>query len=119
MGKYAYVYWSILFNVLGQLSIKWSMIKFGKVSLSAGNMHRIIEMFLKPYSILGLILYAISAVFWLAALSRVELSVAYPMLSIGYVLVFFLAGFLLGESMSIVKFGGIALIIAGIFMVTK
>jgi drug/metabolite transporter (DMT)-like permease len=69
--------------------------------------------------LLGLLCYAISLVFWLGALSRVELSRAYPMLSIGYIAVFIFSGPLLGESMSLLKLLGTLLVVGGLFLVMR
>ena len=56
---------------------------------------------------------------WLGALSRVPVSVAYPMLSIGYVVNAFAAAVLFGEALSVGKLAGIALICAGVFMLAR
>ena len=64
-------------------------------------------------------LYAISVVFWILALSRVDVSIAYPMLSIGYI-VSALAGWLLfSESVGPARVAGIVVIIAGVWLVAR
>ena len=67
----------------------------------------------------GLSCYGISVILWLGALSRVPVSVAYPMLSIGYVVNAFAASMLFGEALSVAKLAGIALICAGVFMLAR
>ena len=93
---------------------------FGEVNLNLGNfLSTVIQIFTRPFVILGLVLYAIGTIFWLTALSKVELSFAYPMLSLGYVLILFLSWILLGEKVSLIRFSGIALICLGLFLIVK
>ncbi len=108
----------VLMVVAGQFLIKFGVAKvgqFGSMKLSrflmgcATNLH----------IIAGIALYAISAVVWLALLSRVELSVAYPMLSLGYLLVVFVSWAFLGEAMTAWKIAGVLLISAGVWLVNR
>lgn len=73
----------------------------------------------EPHVLGGLACYALSVVVWLVALTRAPVSVAYPMLSIGYVVTALAAWQILGEAMSPLKLGGIGLIIVGVFMVAR
>jgi drug/metabolite transporter (DMT)-like permease len=63
--------------------------------------------------------YAASICVWLAALSKAPVSTAYPMLSLGYVVVAFASVLWLGETMSPAKVLGIALICAGVVLVSR
>ena len=67
----------------------------------------------------GMLCYAASICVWLAALSKAPVSTAYPMLSLGYVVVAFASVLWLGESMSMPKVLGIALICAGVVLVSR
>ena len=67
----------------------------------------------------GMLCYAASICVWLAALSKAPVSTAYPMLSLGYVVVAFASVLWLGESMSVPKVLGIALICAGVVLVSR
>lgn len=67
----------------------------------------------------GLSCYAVSVVVWIMALSRVEVSVAYPMLSIGYVVNALLAYWMFGEALATQKLIGIAVIIVGVVLVAR
>jgi multidrug transporter EmrE-like cation transporter len=68
---------------------------------------------------IGLGCYGVSVILWLGALSRVPVSVAYPMLSIGYVVNAFAAALLFGEALSAGKLAAIGLICAGVFMLAR
>jgi multidrug transporter EmrE-like cation transporter len=61
----------------------------------------------------------VSVVVWIMALSRVEVSIAYPMLSLGYVVNAVAAHYLFGESVSALRAGGIFVIIVGVVMVAR
>jgi drug/metabolite transporter (DMT)-like permease len=67
----------------------------------------------------ALLAYALSLAVWLVGLSRTPVSQAYPLLSVGYILTAVLAWFMLGETVSAQRWIGIAVIIAGVWLVTR
>ena len=67
----------------------------------------------------GMVCYGVSVCVWLAALSKAPVSTAYPMLSLGYVAVAAVSVLWLGESMGPAKVLGIALICAGVVLVSR
>lgn len=73
----------------------------------------------EPHIVGGLLCYVLSVAIWIAALARVEVSVAYPMLSIGYVVNALAAWILFGELLSAQKIVGILVIIVGVFLVAR
>jgi len=79
----------------------------------------VFKSFLSPFIILGLFLYLLSAVIWFMVLSEAELSIAYPTLSFGYILVLLIGYFFLGESLTIAKCLGVLLICSGIYMIFR
>ncbi|HEX9139041.1 MAG TPA: transporter, partial [Steroidobacteraceae bacterium] len=82
----ALVLTGVLLNAAAQLLLKAGARTLTGLSFTAGNALLIAERAILSVPILcGLLLYAISVVVWVLALSRVQVSVAYPMLSIGYV----------------------------------
>ena len=74
---------------------------------------------LEPHILGGLACYVISVVVWVIALSRVPVSIAYPMLSIGYVVNAIAAWYLLGEVLTPMRLAGIGIIIVGVFVVAR
>jgi multidrug transporter EmrE-like cation transporter len=68
---------------------------------------------------IGLSCYGVSVLLWLGALSRVPVSVAYPMLSAGYVVNAIAAAFLFGEALTVPKVVGILLVIAGVVVLAR
>jgi multidrug transporter EmrE-like cation transporter len=67
----------------------------------------------------GLACYGVSLLMWLAALSRLPVSVAYPMLSVGYVVNAAAAAFLYGEALTMQKVIGIALVSVGVIVLSR
>ncbi|MCK4558468.1 MAG: EamA family transporter [Calditrichia bacterium] len=119
MHGITYVLISVCFNVFGQYSMKQGMRKFGEVTFDNNILITVTKMFLLPNVLLGLLLYGVSTVFWLIALSKIELSVAYPMLSMGYILLMILSYFLLNESVTLYKIIGTLLIVAGVTLISR
>jgi multidrug transporter EmrE-like cation transporter len=67
----------------------------------------------------GLCCYVVSVVVWIVGLSRVDVSIAYPMLSLGYVLNAVAAWYLFGEVLSIQRLVGIGIILVGVFVLAR
>ena len=72
-----------------------------------------------PFIMAGMACYAVSLVVWIMGLSRVPVSVAYPMLSLGYVANAIVAYAWLGEQVSAARLVGIGIIIVGVYIVAR
>jgi drug/metabolite transporter (DMT)-like permease len=110
----------VLLNTFAQLLLKKGADVVGRFDFSvakvldAGLLYAI-----NPYVLGGLACYVVSVVVWLMALSRVEVSIAYPMLSLGFALNALLAWWLLGEAVTAQRIAGIAIIIVGVTIVAR
>jgi multidrug transporter EmrE-like cation transporter len=104
---------SVFLSSVGQI-----VLKYGAVKTESAN-HSLLISLINPTNIIGLALYGLSAVVWMLVLKRVELSYAYPMVSLGYVLVFIASYYLFGESLNFNRIIGLVLIMAGIFFVSR
>ena len=67
----------------------------------------------------GMLCYGVSLIVWIMGLSRVPVSIAYPLLSLGYVINAVMAHYLLGESVNLQRMVGISFIILGVFIVAR
>jgi multidrug transporter EmrE-like cation transporter len=119
-AAFALVITGVLLNAFAQLALKASVSDTGVINLdlqslfsSAGTLASNVWLWF------GLICYAISVVVWILALSRVDVSIAYPMLSIGYIVNAVLAWQLFGEPMSLGKVAGIGIIIVGVYVLAR
>lgn len=110
----------VLLNAAAQIFLKAGTNTIGVVSFSAdGWFGQALRVGTNPHIIGGMFCYAFSLVIWIMALSRVPVSIAYPMLSIGYVVSAVAAHFLFGETLGAGRWLGIGFIIAGVFLVSR
>jgi multidrug transporter EmrE-like cation transporter len=110
----------VLLNAAAQLLLKAGTNAVGQFEFSAQNIVPIgMRLAFEPHIAGGVACYVVSVVVWILGLSRVEVSIAYPMLSIGYVLNAVAAWYLFGESLTAQKLVGIAFIIMGVFLVAR
>lgn len=110
----------VLLNAAAQLLLKAGTNAIGAFAFSADNLVPVgIKVASNPFIVTGLGCYAVSVVVWIMALSRVEVSLAYPMLSIGYVVNAVAAWYLFGEALSAQRMIGIGTIIVGVFLVAR
>lgn len=106
---------SVTMTVFGQLLLKVGIKQIGTVDV--GELpSRLPTLMVNPYIVTGLIIYAISALLWLSALSRLDLSYAYPFISLGVVMVFFISFFLLEENLPPHRILGAAVVVLGLLL---
>ena len=110
----------VLLNAVAQLLLKAGTNAVGHFEFQAGNILPIgMKLALEPHILGGITCYVISLVVWIMGLSRVDVSIAYPMLSIGYVLNAVAAWYLFGEALSVMRLTGIGVIIVGVYIVSR
>ena len=110
----------VLLNACAQLLLKAGTNAVGHFEFQLGNLVPIgLKLGLEPHILGGLACYVVSLVVWIMGLSRVPVSVAYPMLSIGYVINAFVAWQWFGEELSAQKLAGIAFVVVGVFLVAR
>ncbi len=119
-AAFALVMTGVLLNAIAQLALKASVSDTGIINLdiqslltSAGSLASSLWLWL------GLICYAVSVVVWILALSRVDVSIAYPMLSIGYIVNAIAASQLFNEPMGMGKVIGIGIIMLGVYVLAR
>jgi len=118
MVNYLILAVSISLAVLGQLLMKKGMQIFGAFP-ARELLSKIIPMFLNPYVFFGFAAFGLSSVFWLVVLSRLDLSLVYPMVSVAYIAVAVLSWLFLGEQVSALRWVGISVICFGVFLISR
>ena len=118
MVNYLLLVISISLAITGQLLMKQGMMIFGKFPVKE-LMTRLIPMLFQPYVLAGLLCFGVSSVFWLVILSRIDLSYAYPMVSIGYIAVVLFSYFVFKENVSLIRWMGVITICAGVFLISR
>lgn len=110
----------VLLNAAAQLLLKAGTNSIGHFAFDRANILPIgWRLATEPHILGGLSCYVISVVVWIMALSRVPVSIAYPMLSIGYVVNAIAAWWLFGEAVTPIRLLGIGVIIIGVFIVAR
>ncbi len=119
-ASFALVLTGVVLNALAQSLLKLGTNRVGDLdfSLSAAWTTSVRILSEWPF-LLGFAAYGISLVVWIAALTRVPVTVAYPMLSIGYVINALIARYWLGETMSLGGWTGIVLIGLGVWLIAR
>ena len=110
----------VLLNAAAQLFLKAGTLRIGEFAFSVENIVPIgVRLATQPFIVAGVGCYVISLVVWILGLSRVPVSIAYPMLSIGYIVSAIAAWYLFGESLTAQKIVGIGFIVIGVYLVAK
>lgn len=110
----------VFLNAAAQLSLKQGMRTIGHFAFSLENIVPIgAKVIFNPFVFMGLLCYVFSVIVWLMALSRVEVSYAYPLLSVGYIVTAFAGQILFQEALGPVRWAGILVICLGVFLVTR
>jgi drug/metabolite transporter (DMT)-like permease len=111
---------NIIFNVIGQLLLKTGMNKLGNFKISLEALPPVfLKAFLSPYILLGLGCYVTGFLIWLIVLAKAEVSYAYPLISLGYVLTAIMGWWLLGENVTWLRLAGIMVTCFGVFMISQ
>jgi multidrug transporter EmrE-like cation transporter len=118
--SFSLVLLGVLLNAAAQLLLKAGTNAIGHFEFSGANLLPIgWKIATQPHIVTGLGCYVVSVAVWIMALSRVEVSIAYPMLSIGYVVNAVAAYFLFGEAVGAQRLAGIGIIIVGVYVVAR
>lgn len=115
---YVYVLGTILFTVYGQLILKWKINQM--VAFSTGYSNKIIflaNVLLQPSILSGLASAFIASLCWMMAMTKLNLSTAYPFMSVSFVAVIIVSNFLFNEPIGLLKIIGVAFIVGGICMI--
>ena len=118
--SFGFILTGVLLNAGAQLLLKAGTNSVGEFAFSRENLFPIgWRLASEPHIVAGLACYVISVAVWVLALSRVEVSIAYPMLSIGYVVNAIAAWYLFGEAVTPMRLCGIGIIVAGVCVVAR
>lgn len=111
----------VVFGAIGQISMKAGMKQVQQINSFSDllNPSAIMKIFSNIYIIGGLTLYTVSAFLWLGALSTLDVSSMYPMLSLAYVVTAIFAMTFLGEVVTLYRWGGIALVVIGCVLIVR
>ena len=120
LATFGLILTGVLLNAAAQLLLKAGVQPLGELSVDFANLLPTTARVLMQWPILaGLGCYVLSVGVWIVGLSRVEVSLAYPMLSLGYVVNALAAWWLFGEALGPMRWAGMMLILAGVLVMSR
>ncbi|MDD3320929.1 MAG: EamA family transporter [Paludibacter sp.] len=120
--RYLYIFATLFFTIYGQLILKW---RIGKLSFGLpetgiiDKFFALIRLIFDPFIFSGFISAFVASLFWMAAMTKFEITEAYPFMSLAPAIVFILGVWLLNETFTIGKVVGLVLIIVGTIVTVK
>ncbi len=120
LSTFTFILTGVLLNAAAQLLLKAGVNAVGAITIDRATLFATALRVLTQWPVLaGLTLYVVSVAVWIVGLSRVDVSIAYPMLSLGYVVNALAAWYLFGEIIGPLRVAGILLILAGVFLIAR
>lgn len=111
---YLYIVATIGFTVYGQLILKWRIAKFGPLPAdTVEKLKFLISLLFDPAIFSGFAAAFLASLAWMAAMTKFDLSHAYPFMSLNFVVVLLLSGWLLSEPLTFQRVLGVGLIVLG------
>ena len=120
--RYIYVFATLFFTVYGQMILKWRIMKLGFTIPDSGIVDKLLTLFklvIDPFILSGFLSAFIASLCWMAAMTKFQITEAYPFMSLAPAIVFILGIWLLGETFTIGKVVGLILIIVGLIVTVK
>lgn len=118
--KYLYILGTVVFTVYGQVIIKWRIGRYVPLPDQAvRKIFFLVKLLLDPFIFSGFASAFVASLFWMAALTKFELSFAYPFMSLSFVLVFIISILLFNDSVTLYKVAGLILIVLGIVISSR
>jgi multidrug transporter EmrE-like cation transporter len=115
--SYIYIALTIIFTVYGQIVIKWQASNAGPFPEDFNDKFLfLLRLVFNPWVLSGLAAAFLASLAWMAAMTKFDLSHAYPFMSLAFVLVLFLSAFFFNEPLTFSKIAGMALIVGGILV---
>lgn len=120
MIGYFYIFGTILFTVYGQLILKWRIAHYGSLpEATLEKAHFLLKLFLDPFLLSGLGSAFVASLFWIAAMTKFDVSYAYPFMSLAFVLVLILSALFFKEPVTSSKILGMLFIVVGIIITSR
>jgi multidrug transporter EmrE-like cation transporter len=117
---HTYIFATIFFTVYSQLVMRSEVVKAGSLPPDfIGKMLFVGHLFLNPWVLSSIMATLLAGISWMLAMSRFEISYAYPWIGLNFVLMLLLGGLLFGESISMAKVIGTLLVVTGILVIAR
>ena len=118
--SFALIFTGVMLNAAAQILMKAGTNSIGYFEFSMANIVPVgWKLATEWHIVVALFCYALSVIIWILALSRVPVSIAFPLLSMAYIVTAVAAWYLLGEALSLTKVAGIVVIILGVIIISR
>lgn len=121
MNPYYYIFGTLFFTVYGQIILKWRLTNLKVVfpEKSIDKIYCLLKLIMDPFIVSGFFAAFIASIFWMAAMTKFEITKAYPFMSLAPALVFLIGVVFLGENFTLGKLVGLGFIIVGVVVTVK
>jgi multidrug transporter EmrE-like cation transporter len=117
---HAFLLLYIVFTVASQLIMRWRVGSTGALSPVAGDrFHFVASMLMTPWVWTAILCTFLAGVAWMLALTRFELTYAFPFTGVSFVLILFAGAFMFGEHVSLARIAGTLLVVLGLVVVVR
>lgn len=120
--NHLYILGTIVFTVFGQILLKWRISNLHFVLPNSGAIEKVMALLrivFDPFILIGFVSAFIASIFWMGAMSKFQITYAYPFMSLSPALVFIIGIFFLNETFTWGKVIGLLLITIGIIVTVK
>lgn len=121
MNPYLYILGTLVFTVYGQIILKWRLtgLKIELPEAAADKVWYLVKLLFDPFVFSGFASAFVASLFWMAAMTQFEITQVYPFMSLAPALVFVVGILFLGETFTMGKVLGLALIVLGTIVTVK
>ena len=117
---HGYIFSTIFFTVYSQLIMRWQVTKAGALPPDySGKIQFVLLLLLNPWVMTGIVATFLAGVSWMLAMTRFEVSYAFPFVSLTYILVLLSSIYLFNESFTLTKFTGTLIVTLGIIIIAR
>jgi len=118
--EHSFIFFTVIFTVYSQLIMRWQVSSAGPLPLgTSARVAYVTDLFLNPWVMSGIVATFLAGVSWMLAMTKFEISYAYPFVSLNYILVLATGFLLFQETVSFAKLAGSALVILGVIIIAK
>ncbi len=115
-----YIAGTVVFTVYSQLVMRWQVAQAGALPADfSGKAYFVAQLFLNPWVLSSILATLFAGISWMLAMSRFEISYAYPWVGLNFVLMLVFGVLLFNEAFTVAKMAGTLLVIGGIILIAK
>ncbi len=121
MNAYLFLFVALVLNAAANLLLKYATLqRTDQLTTTTGGLTGIIQTYLSIPFVAGLVCFALNVLIYTQALKKLPLSLAYPlMVSLGYLIIVVVSAFWFGERLSVTRYLGIGLMLAGLWFAVR